>query len=129
MADEKSPDIHTFRFLALIDSLRHAATLFMGEAEAPEGEGGSAPEPEKTRESLEKARHYIDFLATLEVKTRGNLSDPEKRYLDDLLAALRLKFVDAAEKAGEGAGRTSGADSDPAREPEESGEEPGEGER
>ena len=135
MADEQTPDIHTFRFLALIDSLRHAATLFLGEATAPPEEGGEA-DPERARESLEKARHYIDFLATLQEKTRGNLSGPEESYLTDLLAALRMDYVNVAEKIGappeKPAGKAGEAlekDSAPGGDAEEGEDAPGDGDR
>ena len=127
MADEQTPDIHTFRFLALIDSLRHAATLFLSEATAPPAEG-EEPAPERARESLEKARHYIDFLATLQEKTRGNLSGPEESYLTDLLAALRLDYVNAAEKAGAAPEKPSGGAEGAPEEDPGAGGDAGEGE-
>lgn len=42
---------------------------------------------------LDFARHFIDMLAVLEDKTKGNLSDEEKNYLADALHQLRIAFV------------------------------------
>jgi hypothetical protein len=42
---------------------------------------------------LDFARHFIDMLAVLEEKTKGNLSDEEKTYLADALHQLRIAFV------------------------------------
>ena len=42
---------------------------------------------------LDFARHFIDMLAVLEEKTKGNVSDEEKTYLADALHQLRIAFV------------------------------------
>jgi hypothetical protein len=88
MPDEK-PDIHTIRFFALVDSFSHATMVFLGKIADP-GTG-------KTERDLEKARIYIDFLATLQAKTKGNLIRAESDHLDNLLANLRLNYVDECE--------------------------------
>lgn len=41
------------------------------------------------------ARQTIDILAMLEEKTRGNLSDEEKKLLSETLFQLRMAFVEA----------------------------------
>lgn len=46
-------------------------------------------------QDLPLARQTIDTLAMLDEKTRGNLTDEEKRLLESLLAELRLRFVEA----------------------------------
>jgi hypothetical protein len=43
------------------------------------------------------AKHFIDTLAVLEAKTKGNLSELEAQMLESMLYELRLLFV-AAEK-------------------------------
>jgi hypothetical protein len=42
---------------------------------------------------LEAAKHAIDLLGVLEEKTRGNLSEDEKRHLEGTLYDLRMRYV------------------------------------
>lgn len=48
--------------------------------------------------NLQFAKRLIDILETLQVKTRGNLEADEKRMLEDILADLRLNYVDELNK-------------------------------
>lgn len=41
----------------------------------------------------EMAKFNIDLLLMLQVKTRGNLTADEARFLEDLIKDLQLKFV------------------------------------
>lgn len=41
------------------------------------------------------AKHYIDLLEVLEQKTRGNLTEEEKRIFDAVLYEVRMQFVQA----------------------------------
>lgn len=82
----KAPDIHTIRFLALVDSLYHASMTFLGKV--------ADPVSGEVHRELEKAQVYIDFLAALQVKTKGNLGELEGPHLERLLADLRLNYVD-----------------------------------
>jgi hypothetical protein len=59
--------------------------------------GGSTPEGEKPRVDLMGARQSIDMLAILEVKTRGNLSEPESRLLESALFELRMAFLEVTQ--------------------------------
>ena len=52
---------------------------------------GNDGKPLPTR--LDYARHYIDLLSIIEVKTAGNLSDAEKDLLKNTLHQLRMMFV------------------------------------
>lgn len=56
---------------------------------------GEAPHPETgaTEKNLPLAKQTIDVLAMLEEKTRGNLTDEERKLLDAVLYDLRLRFV------------------------------------
>lgn len=58
---------------------------------------GVAPNPEtgKAERDLMLARQSLDLLGLLQEKTRGNLSSEEKQLFDNLLADLRLRFVEA----------------------------------
>jgi len=46
--------------------------------------------------NLEDAKFAIDTLQILHDKTKGNLTDEEKKYLDSVLYDLRMRFIDAA---------------------------------
>lgn len=41
------------------------------------------------------AKQLIDIIGVLEIKTRGNLSDPEDKLLKSLLYDLRVQYCDA----------------------------------
>jgi hypothetical protein len=59
---------------------------------------GAQPHPESGERvfDLDGARLFIDQLEMLSVKTRGNLSDEESRFLQQTLTGLRMLFVQAA---------------------------------
>jgi hypothetical protein len=61
---------------------------------------GGAPNPETGRleKDLPAARQNLDLLAMLREKTRGNLSAEEEKLMDNLLADLRMRFVEASRK-------------------------------
>ena len=52
----------------------------------------------KIERDLEQARFSIDILGMLQEKTKGNLTDEERRFLDHVLFELRLNYVDELEK-------------------------------
>ena len=49
---------------------------------------------------LDTARHLIDVLPMLEVKTKGNLDATEQKLVTSLLYDLRVGFVEAQRKHG-----------------------------
>lgn len=53
-------------------------------------------ESEEVRQDLPAARQTIDILAMLEEKTRGNLTDQEKKIITETLFQLRMAFVEAS---------------------------------
>ena len=55
-------------------------------------------EEEKPKPELELAKHTIDMMAMLQEKTRGNLSLPEQRILDNSITELRFRFVQVSEE-------------------------------
>jgi hypothetical protein len=73
-------------FTTFVLSLGSSALVHLGDIEHPDAQA--------TRENLALARQTIDILAMLSEKTRGNLSPEEARFLADLLAELRLRFVE-----------------------------------
>jgi hypothetical protein len=56
---------------------------------------GQIPDPYsgKPQINLPVAEHFIDTLAMLEVKTKGNLTSEESAMLSDILHQLRLAFL------------------------------------
>ncbi len=52
-------------------------------------------------QDLDSARMFIDQLAMLEAKTKGNLSKQEENLLKQALTSLRMAFVEATREGGE----------------------------
>jgi hypothetical protein len=80
-------------FNAFVLSLASSAFIHLGLAPDPTGQ-------EKQAVDLPLAQQSIDLLALLQDKTRGNLTPEEKRFLDDLLFELRMRYVEVARAAG-----------------------------
>ncbi|MGQ0507440.1 MAG: DUF1844 domain-containing protein [Myxococcaceae bacterium] len=61
---------------------------------------GESPNPETSRSerNLPLARQSLDLLSLLKDKTRGNLTREEERVFDELLADLRLRYVEASKR-------------------------------
>ena len=51
------------------------------------------PGEEKSAPDFELARHNIDLLAMLQLKTKGNLTMDEQRALENSVTELRFRFV------------------------------------
>jgi hypothetical protein len=69
-------------------SLASTALIALGKMPAPDDEAPAEIE-------LETARHLIDVLAMLEVKTKNNLDESEQKLLASLIYDLRVAYVDA----------------------------------
>ena len=56
---------------------------------------GRIPNPitKQTHRNLASARHFVDTLAMLEQKTRGNLTDEERRLLEEMQHQLRMQIL------------------------------------
>ncbi len=91
-ADQAEHSLGPIDFATHILSLASSAMVAMGNVPAPGMEANSEPD-------LETARHLIDVLGMLEIKTKGNLDDSEQKLLHSLLYDLRVAFVDARTKA------------------------------
>ena len=78
-------------FAALVSMPVTQALFALGVIKA-EGEEGQEKEPD-----LELAKYNIDMLATLEEKTKGNLSPEEEIVLKNTLNQVRMAYVKAAE--------------------------------
>lgn len=75
-------------FSSFVLSLANTALFQMGFIKMSE-----ADEPQK---DLTGARQTIDIIALMEEKTRGNLTDQEKKLISETLFQLRMAFVEAA---------------------------------
>jgi hypothetical protein len=75
-------------FSTLVQTLGTQAAIFLSDQRDPE-----TGEPLR---NLELAKHNIDLLRVLEEKTKGNLTDEEKRLLETLLYELLMAYVSAS---------------------------------
>jgi hypothetical protein len=73
------------QFLDLVDLLCQQVALALGDPRL----GAGAPPPD-----LQIARLYIDLLAVLQEKTRGNLTDEEAAVLEELVYRFRMLYVE-----------------------------------
>lgn len=72
-------------FAGLVDLLAMQALVSLGGMTGPGGERYT-PQPEA-------AKHFIDMLQVLEDKTKGNLSEEEKKLMDTVLYEVRMRYV------------------------------------
>lgn len=71
------------------------STLIMSIASSAAMSMGLSPDPEtgKAEKDKELARFNIDLLVMLQAKTKNNLNDDEKHFLDAVVSDLQLKFT------------------------------------
>lgn len=86
--EPKRPPLPEVNFNSLIFSLSSSALLHLGEI--------ADPQSGETKKDLDLAKHSIDIIAMLQDKTKGNLTDEEKKFIDNILTDLRLRFVKAS---------------------------------
>ena len=84
-ANPGQPAPTVMNFDRLVQSLYMTAAVQMG--------AGTAPN-EQPRIDIVGARQSIDMLSVLDEKTKGNLSEPEKRLLQNALFDLRMSFLE-----------------------------------
>ena len=77
-------------FPALISTLATQSLFAMGLLQIKD--------QEKREADLELAKYNIDMLATIEEKTKGNLSEDEEKILANTLSELRMGYVQIAEQ-------------------------------
>ncbi len=82
------------RFIEFVMMHAQNAALFLGQIPNPKtGEG---------EVNLELAKMFIDQLAMIQEKTRGNLSSEEATVLRNTLANLQMVYVEVAQQAPKG---------------------------
>jgi len=79
------PGARSPAFMDLVAVLAEPIAFLLGDAQLPDGQSA---------QDLPRARLHIDLLAVLQEKTRGNVSEQETALLEDLLAQLRMRYVE-----------------------------------
>ncbi|MDD8017345.1 MAG: DUF1844 domain-containing protein [Bacteroidota bacterium] len=87
MADQEK---HQQLFIQLISMFHAAALQQMGKLKDPISD--------KIERDLNQAELSIDMLDMLTAKTKGNVTAEEERALTDIIAQLKLNFVDEKTK-------------------------------
>lgn len=80
-------------FLQLVIMFQTAAYQQMGKVKNPL--------TDKMEKDLAQAQFSIDMLGMLEEKSKGNLTEEEKKYLELALYELRMNYLDEANKEKE----------------------------
>ncbi len=83
--DSPLPEVN---FNSLIFSLSSSALFHLGEIVAPDSD--------EKKKDLPLAKNSIDIISMLMDKTKGNLTEEEKKFTENILADLRLRYVQAA---------------------------------
>jgi hypothetical protein len=99
----------TQRFIEFVMMQAQNAALFLGQIPNPQTGQGEV--------NLELAKMFIDQLAMIQEKTRGNLTNEETAVLRNTLANLQMAFVDVS-KNGPGAATSAAAPTKPPATPE-----------
>ena len=86
--DARRSSLPEVNFNSLIFSLSSSALLHIGDI--------ADPQSGEKKKDLPMAKYSIDIIAMLKEKTKGNLTDEEQKFLDNILADLRLRYVKAA---------------------------------
>ena len=63
--------------------------------------GVEDPETKKRYVDLDLAKHHIDMLVVIEEKTQGNLTDDEKKLLDEALYRMRMQYVQITQQVSQ----------------------------
>lgn len=82
-------------FSTLVLSLASSAVLSMGLEKNPQ--------TDRYEKDLKLAQFNIDMLLMLKDKTRHNLSDDEKKFLESVISDLQTKFIYANQPQKSGA--------------------------
>lgn len=96
----------TQRFIEFVMMQAQNAALFLGQIPNPQTGKGEV--------NLDVAKMFIDQLAMIRVKTRGNLSDDETKVLNNAISSLQMAFVEVSQEQGKPAGEKGGPASEDA---------------
>ena len=95
------------RFIEFVMMQAQNAALFLGQIPNPQTGQGEV--------NLELAKMFIDQLAMVQEKTRGNLTNEEGAVLRNTLSNLQMAFVEVSQQTG---GEKPGASPQPETKPE-----------
>jgi len=101
------------RFIEFVVMHAQNAALFLGQIPNPKTGQGEV--------NLDLARMFIDQLAMIQEKTRGNLTSEESKVLSNALSNLQMAYVEIAKEQPKGAAQPETPEAAP---PQESAEEP-----
>jgi hypothetical protein len=90
MAKNESEKKDEFHFIQLVLMFQTAAMQQMGKLQNPI--------TQKIERDLDQARFSIDMLEMIQNKTKNNLSENEKKFLEHTLFELRMNYVDEMSK-------------------------------
>src|ERR671924_709376 len=82
----------TQRFIEFVVMHAQNAALFLGQIPNPKTGQGEV--------NLDLARMFIDQLAMIQEKTRGNLTNEEAKVLSNTLSNLQMAYVEVAREPG-----------------------------
>jgi len=77
-------------FSTFIASLSSSAMVQLGEI--------ADPSTGQKQKNIPMAKHTIDIISLLQVKTKGNLTNDEDKLIQNVLTDLRMRYVSALEK-------------------------------
>ncbi len=99
------------RFIEFVVMHAQNAALFLGQIPNPKtGEG---------EVNLDLARMFIDQLAMIQEKTRGNLTNEETKVLSNALSNLQMAYVEVARETPKGAAQPETPEAAPPPKPAE----------
>jgi hypothetical protein len=90
MAKDESEKKGEYHFIQLVLMFQTAAMQQMGKIQNLI--------TKKVERDLNQAKFSIDMLEMIQQKTKGNLSESEKKFLDHALFELRMNYVDEVNK-------------------------------
>jgi hypothetical protein len=99
------------RFIEFVVMHAQNAALFLGQIPNPK-----TGEPEV---NLDLARMFIDQLAMIQEKTRGNLTSEETKVLSNALSNLQMAYVEVARETPHGAAQPEAPEAAPTPRPPE----------
>jgi len=88
MKSSKDTAPNEIDFATLIYSFATGALISMGLA--PD------PQTKKVQKNIAMAKQNIEILSMLQIKTKGNLTDDEAKFLENILTEVRLRFVEVS---------------------------------
>jgi len=99
------------RFIEFVVMHAQNAALFLGQIPNPKTGQGEV--------NLDLARMFIDQLAMIQEKTRGNLTNEEAKVLSNALSNLQIAYVEVAREQPQGAEQNEAPEAAPSPKPSE----------